>query len=129
MLNLQAVDHWNRHYSSTFDGTGSQGDSGNSSLFFQRVVGSIGSRGIEDIPTDNMEPNTDEHEEYVEGSAITEKDHDRGLSAHMQPGAAADGGMEESLAGLVTSQPAPARQRDTQTTSLDAHQYEIIRPL
>ena len=109
MLNLQAVDHRNRHHSSTFGGTESHGE-GNGSLFFQRVVGSIGSRGIDDTPMDNMEPNNDDQEEYGEGrSTIAEENHNGGLSANVQEsGAAADGGMEEGFA------------RDIQTTSVTA---------
>ena len=119
MLNLQAVDNRNRHHSSTFGGTESHGE-GNGSLFFQRVIGSIGSRGIEDTPMNNMEPNNDEEEEYGEGrSTIAEENHNGGLSANMQSGAAADGAMEEGRVGLVT-EPDPERQRDIQTIPVTA---------
>ena len=119
MLDLQAVEHRNRHHGSTFGGTGSQGER-SSSLLFQRVVGSIGSRGIDDTPMDNMEPNNDEQEEYGEGrSTIAEENHDGELSANMQSGAAADGAMEERRIGLVT-EPDPEGQRDIQTISVTA---------
>ena len=109
MLNLQAVDRRNRHHSSTFGGTENGHGEGNGSLFFQRVVGFMGSRVIDDDPLIGMESDNNEREYH--GTArrtIAEENHDGVYSANVQPDAAAHGGMEEGLA------------RDIQTTSVTA---------
>ncbi|KAI0740391.1 hypothetical protein C8Q76DRAFT_689283 [Earliella scabrosa] len=67
MLNLQAVDHRNRNHNSTLGELDSQHlpAAGNGSLVFQRVIGSLGSTGIdESIPVSPGAATTLEPERY-----------------------------------------------------------------